>query len=72
MSAKLFGARVARLDRVVPATLEEVLKNSDFVSMHAPDTESARKMLSDSDGVTMTKALAPSGTLFAPIAMNGR
>jgi D-3-phosphoglycerate dehydrogenase len=32
---------------VLPATLEEVLKNCDYVSMHAPDTESARKMLTE-------------------------
>ena len=32
---------------VEPATLEEVLRQSDIVSMHAPDTEDARKMLTE-------------------------
>jgi D-3-phosphoglycerate dehydrogenase len=58
MRAKPFGFRMMAYDPFVeelvmspygvePATLEEVLKNSDYVSMHAPDTASARKMLSE-------------------------
>jgi D-3-phosphoglycerate dehydrogenase len=56
MRAKPFGFRMLAFDPFVeelvmspygvePATLEEVLRNSDFISMHAPDTASARKML---------------------------
>ncbi len=58
MRAKPFGFRMMAYDPFVeelvmspygvePATLEEVLRNSDYVSMHAPDTASARKMLSE-------------------------
>lgn len=58
MRAKAFGFRMLAYDPFIeelvmspygvePATLEEVLRNSDYVSMHAPDTESARKMLAE-------------------------
>ncbi len=58
MRAKPFGFRMMAFDPFVeelvmspygvePATREEVLQNSDYVSMHAPDTESARKMLTE-------------------------
>lgn len=58
MRAKPFGFRMMAYDPFVeelvmspygvePVTLEEVLRNSDFVSMHAPDTASARKMLTE-------------------------
>jgi D-3-phosphoglycerate dehydrogenase len=58
MRAKAFGFRMLAYDPFIeelvmspygvePATLEEVLRNSDYVSMHAPDTESARKMLTE-------------------------
>ncbi len=58
MRAKAFGFRMLAFDPFVeelvmipygvePATLEEVLRHSDFVSMHAPDTASARKMLTE-------------------------
>jgi len=58
MRAKAFGFRMLAYDPFVeelvmspygvePATLEEVLQNSDYVSMHAPATESAQKMLTE-------------------------
>jgi D-3-phosphoglycerate dehydrogenase / 2-oxoglutarate reductase len=58
MRAKPFGFRMLAFDPYIeelvmspygvePATLEEVLQTSDFVSMHAPDTVSARKMLTE-------------------------
>jgi len=58
MRAKAFGFRMLAYDPFIeelvmspygvePATLEEVLRQSDYVSMHAPDTASARKMLSE-------------------------
>jgi D-3-phosphoglycerate dehydrogenase len=58
MRAKAFGFRMLAFDPFVeelvmspygvePATLEEVLRLSDYVSMHAPDTVSARKMLGE-------------------------
>jgi D-3-phosphoglycerate dehydrogenase len=58
MRAKGFGFRMMAYDPFVeelvmspygvePATLEEVLTSCDYVSMHAPDTASARKMLTE-------------------------
>jgi D-3-phosphoglycerate dehydrogenase / 2-oxoglutarate reductase len=58
MRAKAFGFRMLAYDPFIeelvmspygvePATLEEVLRSSDYVSMHAPDTASARKMLGE-------------------------
>src|SRR6185369_10885464 len=58
MRAKAFGFRMLAYDPFVeelvmspygvePGTLEEVLANSDYVSMHAPATESAQKMLTE-------------------------
>jgi D-3-phosphoglycerate dehydrogenase len=54
--AKAFGLRLLAHDPyvdeltmsalgVVPASLDEVLSGSDFISMHAPDTPETRKML---------------------------
>jgi D-3-phosphoglycerate dehydrogenase len=54
--ARAFGLRLMAYDPfvdeltvsalgVVPASLDEVLSQSDFVSMHAPDTADSRKML---------------------------
>ena len=40
---------------VQPATLSEVLQQSDFVSMHAPDTSSTRRMLTDRHFAQMKK-----------------
>lgn len=40
---------------VQPATLSEVLQQSDFVSMHAPDTALTRKMLTDKHFKQMKK-----------------
>ena len=56
--AKPFGFRMLAYDPYIeelamspygvePVTLEELLKNSDFVSMHAPATEDARRMLTE-------------------------
>ena len=56
--ARAFGFRMLAYDPYIeeltmtpygvePATLEEVLRNSDFVSMHAPATEDARRMLTE-------------------------
>lgn len=56
LRAKAFGLRLLAYDPyvdeltmsalgVVPASLDEVLSQSDFVSMHAPDTAETRKML---------------------------
>lgn len=58
MRAKPFGFRMMAYDPYIeelvmspygvePASLEEVLTQSDYVSMHAPDTASARKMLTE-------------------------
>jgi len=56
LRAKAFGLRLMAYDPyvdeltmsalgVVPASLDQVLSQSDFVSMHAPDTAETRKML---------------------------
>jgi D-3-phosphoglycerate dehydrogenase / 2-oxoglutarate reductase len=56
--AKPFGLRLLAYDPYVeelvmspygvePSTLEEVLRQSDFVSMHAPATEDAQRMLTE-------------------------
>jgi len=56
--AKPFGFRMLAYDPYIeeltmspygvePVTLEELLKNSDFVSMHAPATEDAKRMLTE-------------------------
>ncbi len=56
--AKPFGLRLMAYDPfveelmmpqydVLPSTLEEVLRNSDFVSMHAPATPEAQRMLKE-------------------------
>jgi D-3-phosphoglycerate dehydrogenase len=58
MRAKPFGLRMIAYDPfveelvmpqydVLPATLEEVLSQSDFVSMHAPATPEAQRMLKE-------------------------
>jgi D-3-phosphoglycerate dehydrogenase len=56
LRAKAFGLRLLAYDPyvdeltmsalgVVPASLDEVLTQSDFISMHAPDTPESKKML---------------------------
>jgi D-3-phosphoglycerate dehydrogenase len=56
LRAKAFGLRLIAYDPyvdeltmsalgVVPASLDEVLAQSDFISMHAPDTPETKKML---------------------------
>jgi D-3-phosphoglycerate dehydrogenase / 2-oxoglutarate reductase len=58
LRARPFGLRMLGYDPFIeelvmppygvePATLEEVLRNSDFVSMHAPATPEARGMLTE-------------------------
>jgi D-3-phosphoglycerate dehydrogenase / 2-oxoglutarate reductase len=58
MRAKAFGLRLLAYDPFIeelvmpqygvqPCTLEEVLRNSDFVSMHAPATPEAKGMLKE-------------------------
>jgi D-3-phosphoglycerate dehydrogenase len=58
MRARPFGFRMMADDPYIeelvmspygvePASLDEVLTQSDYVSMHAPDTASARKMLTE-------------------------
>ena len=58
MRAKAFGLRMLAYDPfveetliaehgVVPSTLEEVLQQSDYVTMHAPGTPQAEKMLGE-------------------------
>ncbi|MBV9538888.1 MAG: C-terminal binding protein [Acidisphaera sp.] len=58
MRAKAFGLRMLAYDPfveetliaehgVVPSTLEEVLRQSDYVTMHAPGTPQAEKMLGE-------------------------
>jgi D-3-phosphoglycerate dehydrogenase len=58
MRARAFGFRMMAYDPYIeelvmspygvePVTLEELLKSSDFVSMHAPATEDARHMLTE-------------------------
>ncbi len=66
LRAKPFGLRLLAYDPyieemvmhehgVVPATLSEVLQQSDFVSMHAPATPEARGMLKDKHFAQMKK-----------------
>ena len=66
MRAKAFGLRMLAYDPfvdeltmsalgVVPASLDEVLAESDFVSMHAPDTAETRKMLTTKHFARMKK-----------------
>jgi D-3-phosphoglycerate dehydrogenase len=66
MRAKAFGLRMIAYDPyideltmsalgVVPASLDEVLSQSDFVSMHAPDTAETRKMLTTKHFARMKK-----------------
>jgi D-3-phosphoglycerate dehydrogenase len=58
LRARPFGLRLLAYDPYVeeltmspygvePVTLDELLQNSDFVSMHAPATEDARRMLTE-------------------------
>ena len=65
--AKAFGLRMIAYDPyideltmsalgVVPASLDEVLSQSDFVSMHAPDTAETRKMLTTKHFARMKKS----------------
>jgi D-3-phosphoglycerate dehydrogenase len=65
--AKPFGLRMIAYDPfveelvmpqydVVPATLEEVLEQSDFVSMHAPATPEAQRMLKEKHFRMMKKS----------------
>jgi D-3-phosphoglycerate dehydrogenase len=64
--AKAFGLRMLAYDPyideltmsalgVVPASLDQVLSESDFVSMHAPDTAETRKMLTTRHFARMKK-----------------
>jgi D-3-phosphoglycerate dehydrogenase len=64
--AKAFGLRLLAHDPyvdeltmsalgVVPASLDQVLSESDFVSMHAPDTAESRKMLTTKHFARMKK-----------------
>jgi len=66
MRAKAFGLRLLAYDPyvdeltmsalgVVPASLDQVLSESDFVSMHAPDTAETRRMLSTKHFARMKK-----------------
>jgi D-3-phosphoglycerate dehydrogenase len=66
MRAKAFGLRMIAYDPfvdeltmsalgVVPASLDQVLAESDFVSMHAPDTAETRKMLTTKHFARMKK-----------------
>jgi D-3-phosphoglycerate dehydrogenase / 2-oxoglutarate reductase len=66
MRAKAFGLRMLAYDPfvdeltmsalgVVPASLDQVLAESDFVSMHAPDTAETRKMLTTKHFARMKK-----------------
>jgi D-3-phosphoglycerate dehydrogenase len=65
--AKAFGLRLLAHDPyideltmsalgVVPASLDEVLSQSDFVSMHAPDTAETRRMLTTKHFARMKKS----------------
>ena len=67
LRAKPFGLRLMAYDPyieemvmheygVLPATLSEVLQQSDFVSMHAPATPEARGMLKDKHFAQMKKS----------------
>ena len=67
MRAKAFGLRLLAYDPyieemvmheygVLPATLSEVLQQSDFVSMHAPATPEARGMLKEKHFAQMKKS----------------
>jgi D-3-phosphoglycerate dehydrogenase len=66
LRAKAFGLRMLAHDPfvdeltmsalgVVPASLDQVLSESDFVSMHAPDTAETRKMLTTKHFARMKK-----------------
>jgi D-3-phosphoglycerate dehydrogenase len=66
LRAKAFGLRLLAHDPfvdeltmsslgVVPASLDQVLAESDFVSMHAPDTAETRKMLTTKHFARMKK-----------------
>ncbi|HEV7263741.1 MAG TPA: C-terminal binding protein [Falsiroseomonas sp.] len=66
MRAKAFGLRLLAYDPfvdeltmsalgVVPASLDQVLSESDFVSMHAPDTPDSKKMLTTKHFARMKK-----------------
>jgi D-3-phosphoglycerate dehydrogenase len=66
MRAKAFGLRMLAYDPyvdeltmsalgVVPASLDEVLSQSDFVSMHAPDTPETKRMLTAKHFARMKK-----------------
>jgi len=66
LRAKAFGLRLMAYDPyvdeltmsalgVVPASLDQVLAESDFVSMHAPDTAETRRMLSTKHFARMKK-----------------
>jgi D-3-phosphoglycerate dehydrogenase len=66
MRAKAFGLRMIAYDPfvdeltmsalgVVPASLDQVLSESDFVSMHAPDTLDSKKMLTTKHFARMKK-----------------
>ncbi|WP_137176398.1 C-terminal binding protein [Roseomonas sp. AR75] len=67
MRAKAFGLRLMAYDPfvdeltmsalgVVPASLDQVLSESDFVSMHAPDTAETRRMLTTKHFARMKKS----------------
>ena len=66
LRAKAFGLRMLAHDPyvdeltmsalgVVPASLDQVLSESDFVSMHAPDTAETKRMLSTKQFARMKK-----------------
>jgi D-3-phosphoglycerate dehydrogenase len=67
LRAKAFGLRMLAYDPfvdeltmsalgAVPASLDQVLSESDFVSMHAPDTADTRKMLTTKHFARMKKS----------------